>query len=96
MTIGKVTHVFTNKRCVAIRIKEGQLNQGDLLKFTKGDASTGMPGVHDSLHKAGSIEIDNESVVSVEVGQECAVHIGSGELPPNNCDVMVVMIPERC
>ncbi|MBT6691402.1 hypothetical protein HOB10_03660 [Candidatus Parcubacteria bacterium] len=55
-----------------------------------------MPGVHDSLHKAGSIEIDNESVVSVEVGQECAVHIGSGELPPNNCDVMVVMIPERC
>lgn len=90
VTIGKVTHVFSDRRCVAIRVKRGQIKQGDLLRYTKGEADKDMPGSHDSQHLAASIEIDKKSVTTVEAGQECAVQINVGELPPNNADVILV------
>jgi hypothetical protein len=90
VTIGRVTHVFTDRRCVAIVVKQGQIKQGDLLRYLKGDADKDMPGSHDSQHMADSIEIDKKTVTMVEAGQECAIQISVGELPPNNAEVILL------
>jgi len=90
LSIGKVTHVFVNKRCVAILVKQGRLCKGDVIRFIKGDVEKGMPGSHDSTHVVDSIQIGDNQEDVINPRTECAVLIRCGELPPNNATVLLL------
>lgn len=88
--VGRVTNVFRNKRCVAIRVEDGDIVEGDILQFVKGDWEKEIPGSYNSRHVIDSIQIDKDSVFAAKKGDHCAVKINFGQLPPNNAQVLVV------
>lgn len=88
--VGRVTNVFKRLRCVAIQVEDGDIVEGDILQFVKGDWEKEIPGSYNSRHVIDSIQIDHDSVFAAKQGDHCAVKINFGQLPPNNAQVLLV------
>ncbi|MFA5127367.1 MAG: hypothetical protein WC465_05235 [Patescibacteria group bacterium] len=88
MPIGKVTHVFAPVRCVAIRTSV-VLVAGDVLRYEKGDRERELPGSHLSDHAICSMQIDHRNIDGCLPGDEVAIRIPAGDLPPNNSHVFL-------
>ena len=93
LIIGKTFRVFSDLRCVGVKVERGELKEGDTLQFTRGDEDKPMPNDHSSRHVAKSIQIDRENVTNVPAGQMCAIKIDNAlgeDLPPCNCTVTLM------
>lgn len=90
--VGKVTHVFSQKRCVAI-LPKVRLHRGDdILFFYPENKMKEIPEFELRL-RIESLHINREPVVIVDPQRECAVHVPYGVLPPNNAEVYLIPSP---